>query len=83
MRIESFEKRPSADMVLSLWYQIRDALPEDKMEDLYLRPRQNAHVRSSSDDSTGATSGRSDKRDISSILNKVYLFFLIRHVSWN
>jgi len=70
MKTESFEQRPSADAVLSLWYQIRDPLPEDKMEDLRLRSRHSAHVRCSSDDSTGATGNRSNKRDISSILNK-------------
>ena len=77
MKTESFEKRPSADIVLTLWYQIRDTLPEDKMEDLHLRSRQSAHahVRCPSDDSTGATGSRSNKRDISSILNKVNLFF--------
>ena len=74
MKTESFEQRPSADAVLSLWYQIRDPLPEDKMEDLRLRSRRSAHVRCSSDDSTGATGSRSNKRDISSILNKVSLF---------
>ena len=74
MKTESFEQRPSADTVLSLWYQIRDTLPEDKMEDLQLRSRQCAHVRCPSDDSTGATGSRSNKRDISSILNKVNFF---------
>lgn len=71
MKTESFEQRPSADTVLNLWYQIRDDLPEDKMEDLLLRSRHSAHVRCPSDDSTGASGSRSNKRDISSILNKV------------
>ena len=75
MRTESFEERPNADMVLSSWYRTRDALSEDKMEELHLRLRQGTHVRYSSVDSTGATSSRSNKRDISSILNKVILFF--------
>lgn len=79
MKTESFEQRPSADTVLSLWYQIRDTLPEDKMEDLQLRSRQCAHVRCPSDDSTGATGSRSNKRDISSILNKVN-FFLFKEI---
>ena len=78
MKTESFDQRPNADMILSLWYQIRDTLPEDKMEDLRLRPRQTAHVRFSSDESTGGAPGnRSNKRDISSILNKVNSFFFI------
>jgi len=78
MRTESFEQRPNADMVLSLWYQIRDTLPEDKMEELHLRFRQGAHVRYSSVDSTGAAgTSRSDKRDISSILNKVNLIHFL------
>lgn len=81
MRTESFEQRPNADAVLSLWYHIRDALPEDKMEDLHLCSRQSSHVRHPSDDSTGATGGRSDKRDISSILNKVNLFFSLSTIS--
>lgn len=76
MKTESFEQRPSADTVLSLWYQIRDSLPEDIMEDLHLRSRQSAHVRCPSDDSTGATGSRSNKRDISSILNKVNFLLL-------
>ena len=75
MKTESFEKRPSADTVLRLWYQIRDTLPEDKMEDLRLCSKQSVHVRCPSDDSTGATGSRSNKRDISSILNKVNLIF--------
>ena len=77
MKTESFEQRPSAATVLNLWYQIRDTLPEDKMEDLQLRFRQSGHVRCPSDDSTGAMGSRSNKRDISSILNKVNLFFKI------
>lgn len=78
MRTESFEQRPNADIVLDMWYGIRDTLPEDKMEELHLRLRQSGHVRYSSVDSTGATSSRSHKRDISSILNKVSLFFFFQ-----
>ena len=92
MKTESFDQRPTADMVLNMWYQIRDTLPEDKMEDLHLRPRQQkqqqqqqsasgAHVRCPSDDSTGATGGsRSNKRDIPSILNKVNSFFIVIYI---
>ena len=95
MKTESFDQRPTADMVLKTWYQIRDTLPEDKMEDLHLRSRQQqkhqqqqqqqsasgAHVRCPSDDSTGATGGsRSNKRDIPSILNKVNSFFIVIYI---
>jgi len=39
MRTEDFEKRPDAIKVLRKWYQIRDTLDEDAMEEVELRLR--------------------------------------------
>jgi len=71
MRIPDFEKRPGVDKVLRKWYHIRSMLNEDEIEEQVLHYRQGVRRRYPTDSPSSSTSGgRSDKRDISSILNR-------------
>ncbi|KAJ3511341.1 hypothetical protein NLJ89_g4151 [Agrocybe chaxingu] len=70
MRTPDFTQRPNAQMVLRLWYRIRDGLDEDAIENWRLRFKDpNVRPRYSEEPSSAASSTRSNKRDISSILN--------------
>ncbi|KAF9534658.1 hypothetical protein CPB83DRAFT_802734 [Crepidotus variabilis] len=83
MHIEDFAQRPAADSILQAWYRIRSALDEDDLENTRLTKKEEAKKLFSSRLSTDKPSPsgssrsthssnagtRSDKRDISSILN--------------
>ena len=88
MHVQEFTLRPNAENTLREWYSIRRRLNEDLLENTYLTYKDGVRMTVSptlpieqtspagSLMSTKSTSGsaRSDKRDISSILNKVCLW---------
>ncbi len=89
MHVQDFTQRPNAEIVLCEWYGIRRNLDEEEMENTRLHFRKGIEkpvchefpVGESSPSgslrSTKSGSTRSDKRDISSILNKVSKYFLV------
>ena len=88
MHVQEFTLRPNAENTLREWYSIRRRLNEDLLENTYLTCKDGIRKVVSSTlpveqtspagslMSVKSTSGstRSDKRDISSILNKVCLW---------
>jgi hypothetical protein len=89
MHVQDFTQRPNAEIVLSEWYGIRRNLDEEEMENTRLHFRKGIEkpvchefpVGESSPSgslrSTKSGTTRSDKRDISSSLNKVGKYCLV------
>jgi len=89
MHVQDFTQRPNAEIVLREWYGIRKNLDEEEMENTRLHFRKGIEkpvchefpVGESSPSgslrSTKSGNTRSDKRDISSILNKVRKVLLV------
>lgn len=87
MHVPDFTKRPNAERVLREWYAIRKSLDEEEMENTFLSFREDIRKAVNPEfpvgestpsgrlKSTKSRSTRSDKRDISSILNKVSVIF--------
>ncbi|PPQ68619.1 hypothetical protein CVT25_005529 [Psilocybe cyanescens] len=70
MRIQDFEKRPGAGKVLSRWYRMRSTFNEDELEELALLYKPGMRPRVMTESPPSSSSGRSFKRDISSIINR-------------
>jgi hypothetical protein len=92
MHVADFTKRPTVEKILHEWYNIRLLLDEEAMENTRLcvkggakrptsceqsRTQQSSPSGSTRSTKSGSGSARSNKRDISSILNKVRSHLLI------